>query len=382
MGFLSGLKSVGNGIGNFVNGVLGIGSGTSDNAGTDIWDSFLNGSSNAVNRDVSAETNRTNKEIADSTNATNKAIADENLAYQREWNDYQKALQQQLFEREDSSYQRTVSDMRAAGLSPLAMNGQNAAGQEVLTSPLNNQYQEQPWQAQGYTHQSNSPAQLLSGVFNAVNQVIASKQQQDMGQAQIEKVNAETAFTNAQTDFFNVSADARLREITSGNSLRDAQTGSYKHSNDYFDSQTNLNKHQLNWLKQTDDIVKKMMILDRDSLQLDYDDMKRYDDFAKQMKTSTRMSGMDNVLSLAASLAGVDLNDRELGKKLNKMFKDSNAWNMNALADLFGVDSPSAWDTAKDIGAGIKGAVDTALKFKNPFSGGSSSRDRNSRYRR
>ena len=60
--------------------------------------------------------NNTMRYMSDQTNATNKAIADQNLGFQRENLDYTKALQQQIFNREDSSYQRTVSDMRAAGL--------------------------------------------------------------------------------------------------------------------------------------------------------------------------------------------------------------------------------------------------------------------------
>lgn len=89
------------------------------------------------------KTNQANKDIADETNAVNKAIADQNLAFQRENLDYQKALQQQLFEREDTSYQRTVSDMRAAGLSPLSMQNANGAGEVVSTQALNNGYQAQ-----------------------------------------------------------------------------------------------------------------------------------------------------------------------------------------------------------------------------------------------
>lgn len=89
------------------------------------------------------KTNQANKDIASETNEVNKAIADQNLAFQRENLDYQKSLQQQLFEREDTSYQRTVSDMRAAGLSPLSMQNTNGAGEVVSTQALNNGYQAQ-----------------------------------------------------------------------------------------------------------------------------------------------------------------------------------------------------------------------------------------------
>lgn len=80
------------------------------------------------------------------TNESNEKIAQQNLDFQRENLEYQKALQQQIFEREDTSYQRTAQDMLNAGLNPLTMQGTNGAGEAVSTSPLNNsmQYQQTP----------------------------------------------------------------------------------------------------------------------------------------------------------------------------------------------------------------------------------------------
>lgn len=104
---------------------------------------------NEANKAIADATNDANKAIADSVNATNKAIANQNLGFQRENLEYQKALQQQIFEREDTSYQRTAQDMAAAGLNPLTMNGTNASGDVVSTTPLNNDYHAQGYQAQG-----------------------------------------------------------------------------------------------------------------------------------------------------------------------------------------------------------------------------------------
>lgn len=79
----------------------------------------------------------------DMANQANKDIAKQNLGFQRENLDYQKALQQHIFDREDTAYQRTVSDMRNAGISPLAMQGTNGAGEAISTTPMNNGYQAQ-----------------------------------------------------------------------------------------------------------------------------------------------------------------------------------------------------------------------------------------------
>lgn len=53
---------------------------------------------------------------------------------------YQHALQERIFQREDSAYQRTVKDMRAAGLSPLSMNGTNGAGEAIATQAPQNDF--------------------------------------------------------------------------------------------------------------------------------------------------------------------------------------------------------------------------------------------------
>ena len=87
--------------------------------------------------------NDANIQIAQDTNAINKQIADENLGYQRELQEYNRALQQQIFEREDTSYQRTAQDMLAAGLNPLNMNSTNGAGEIISQTPLHNDFQAQ-----------------------------------------------------------------------------------------------------------------------------------------------------------------------------------------------------------------------------------------------
>ena len=81
-----------------------------------------------------AETRRKKLEIE-----SNEKIANDNLDYQRENLDYQKALQERLFQREDTNIQRQVSDARAAGVSPLAIGLQGgSAGSAIETQALNN----------------------------------------------------------------------------------------------------------------------------------------------------------------------------------------------------------------------------------------------------
>lgn len=105
----------------------------------------------------------------DITNATNKEIADENLGYQKELFEYNKALQQSQWEREDTAYQRTAHDMLAAGLNPLTMQGTDGAGEVVAQSALHNDYQHQSRQV------VSSPMAAMSALSSAASEADSIK---------------------------------------------------------------------------------------------------------------------------------------------------------------------------------------------------------------
>ena len=89
---------------------------------TGAWDKFKNGNTNEVN----------------------KQIAEQNLAFQRENLDYNRALNEKIFERADTAHQREVQDMRAAGLNPLmSMGGAETGGSAAPTEAIHNDYQHQ-----------------------------------------------------------------------------------------------------------------------------------------------------------------------------------------------------------------------------------------------
>lgn len=244
-------------------------------------------------------TNQANKDAVDAQNKSNERIAQENLAFQRENLDYQKALQQKIFDREDSSYERTVSDMRKAGLSPLTMNGTNAAGEAIATTPLENQYQ-----ANAYT---NRQARDFSFIGNAMQSALNNyatltnlKQQQEMYQAQISNINAQTASTLAQTDFFNLSADARLQGLYHDNNLKGAQ---------YVNAlESAANTRLMNIYQQ----------LQNHSAS----DVQRYNNY---FGINDNMSPQERKLALAFKMAGIDLfqkkyNSKEISKNLTSFF--------------------------------------------------------------
>lgn len=170
-------------------------------------------------------TNATNKAIAEDTNATNKAIAEENLQYQRENLDYQKALQQQLFAREDTSYQRTLNDMRSSGMSPFMMQGTNGAGEAIATEPLNNSFQKQGYQV--------TPNDVIGSLASLASMASALNGLQIQGQ-QVRKMSLENDILDATKGFQIGGAGLNFNKATRDFNFQklygitDSQTGEMK----------------------------------------------------------------------------------------------------------------------------------------------------------
>ena len=120
------------------------------------------------------------------TNQVNYDIAMQNLAMQQQENDYQHALQERIFDREDTAYQRTVEDMRSAGLNPLTMNGTDSAGEAIATQAPQINYQQQ----------DKSPLDIMSELFAIANagqdfQIGMSYNEESMAKAEQAKAEAE-----------------------------------------------------------------------------------------------------------------------------------------------------------------------------------------------
>lgn len=175
--------------------------------GSDVWDKWKNGKTNEVNQN----------------------IANQNLGFQRENLEYEKALQQKIFEREDTSYQRTVNDMRMAGLNPLSMQGTNGAGDVIQTEPLNNTYQ----------HSDTSNLQAISQIFDVINQVSNTRNNASLQQSQANLINAQAENQRIKNLFEN---DLLSSTLESSNLKNVGQKFANERSNiAWLNDQANLN---------------------------------------------------------------------------------------------------------------------------------------------
>lgn len=106
---------------------------------------------------------------------------EENLQFQREKLEYEKQLQQQIFEREDTAYQRSAQDAQAVGINPMAMTGLNGSGEAV---PTTLQQSNVDYSQFGMAQNLPNLLSMASGVASAVNEYKTGNSQRDLLESQ------------------------------------------------------------------------------------------------------------------------------------------------------------------------------------------------------
>lgn len=201
--------------------------------------------SNITGQANTEATNQTNKEIAlwnmlqqQKTNEMNYGMFKENL-------DYQRALNEQIMQREDTSYQRTVADMRKAGLNPLTMSGLNGSGGNVANvapynqEPITNNYQPE-------TFRPNIQIQnLTQTALEAMNELQNFEIGEDYQRQQ--KAIADSAEFKAKEDgltYMNKVLDTKMNSLTKQYMLEDlARNMIFNEQNGLFNGMTETDRN-------------------------------------------------------------------------------------------------------------------------------------------
>lgn len=127
-------------------------------------------------------------------NKAQKEMNEKNLSFQKENLDYQKHLQQQIFEREDTAHQREVKDLRSAGLNPLLSTGAGAgAGSVVPTEAMQTNY------APDYSGIASGFASAGQGIASAERWKMDYDMKQEMQQEQLLQMKAQRQKIAADT---------------------------------------------------------------------------------------------------------------------------------------------------------------------------------------
>lgn len=129
-----------------------------------------------------------------------KEYNDKMLALNREQFDYQKALQKEIFAREDSATQRKMQDLIKSGLNPMLAGGQTAnAGEAVGTTSLTQGMN-------GAPQLQFDPQTAIDNVYNLMKRkedIATTKAQRDLLYSQIAKNAVEAT---------NIAADTNVKK--------------------------------------------------------------------------------------------------------------------------------------------------------------------------
>ena len=285
-------------------------------------DSFVNGLSNfgkGFGNLIGGLTGFTSAKMVDDTN---RYIAEQNLEFQKEVQEYNKALQEKIFEREDNSVQRRALDLEKAGLSPTLAAGSSAnAGQVVALSPRHNDYQ---------------PSNLMSGslqVLQAMTDILNSQRQTSseavLNRAAARKANAEAEQTEFETSvdkvYSEAERDAQLSKLIADTTyITDYQFAKAEADIKKLESDTDLNKAKIS------QVFKDMNLTDKQIELIEYQ--------FKDLDASTALKKAQKILyDIQADSAKVDFQNQLWNRDYYKHFGMPVSSSGAPIVDKFGL---------------------------------------------
>lgn len=254
--------------------------------------------------------------------------AQRNLDLQKSQFEYQKQLNNLQMSREDSAYQRAVSDAKAAGLSPLAVSGGASAGAMSSTA---------------FSGVGNNAGQvdysgIQSGLSNALSVYNAGLQREQQNNnnaqskadiafklAQTQASNAQTAFLNNQSEA--VSLDNAFKTSTMASRVSEAE-GKAKYYDFLFreiESRTDLNKAEKEKLTSELNLLKIQE--------------KTYADYLQEQLNSAKLANAEQTikndnLRIDRLFKNAELSVWDIDKRMNWHDKNKSLFNMLGLGNL------------------------------------------------
>lgn len=257
-------------------------------------------------------TGMTNLSSVKATNDLNKEIAEKNLAFQKENLEYQKDLQQQIFEREDTAYQRKVQDLIKAGINPAVAAGGSGSGAGSIVStqaPHDDMRYQAPQFNFGSVVDTLKSLKQIASIEEYTN---VARQQADYYSSLKKKVDAETVKLGIDNEFFTKTQEDRLKRVG-------FETDMLSYQKDMLSRQNDLNKIGYNFAL-GNSVMNNFKISNApllQELQINQDLLKLKKEFSQQ---NVKKLKMDN--GFAPWLFGADMLQRllNMGNSALQMF--------------------------------------------------------------
>lgn len=251
------------------------------------------------------------------TNEINEKIAKQNLEFQKENQDYNRALNEEIFNRADTAHQREVEDLRKAGLNPLINTSGNEIGNATPTETIKNEYQ----------HQDIGNLSAFNSISDLINQLQNFQIGIDYGREQKAKADSATAqaTVDKQTalDKINMShLDKWTKNLLFKDLMRENEYNSYFSINKGMSEEERTSRILANLLRDEDNTgygyAESIYEEDGEYITPAYTNSIREEAYKNLVIGLLANKGAEAITNL---ISGIDLNPVKINNKLNNKTK-------------------------------------------------------------